>query len=102
MVGRPGTPSSSATYVGSGASLCRVHIYLRGLSANPEPGSPVQLMSSFEYHVLLALSAGALHGYAVKQRVEEESGGSLTPQAGSLYRVIARLMTSGLLIETDP
>jgi DNA-binding PadR family transcriptional regulator len=58
-------------------------------------------MSSFEYHVLLALSAGALHGYAVKQRVEEESGGSLTPQAGSLYRVIARLMTSGLLIETN-
>jgi DNA-binding PadR family transcriptional regulator len=59
-------------------------------------------MSSLEYHVLLALSAGPLHGYAVKQRVEEESGGSLVPQAGSLYRVIARLMTSGFLVETDP
>jgi len=59
-------------------------------------------VSNFEYHVLLALSAGPLHGYAVKQRVEEESGGSLTPQAGSLYRVIARLITSGCLIETDP
>jgi DNA-binding PadR family transcriptional regulator len=59
-------------------------------------------MSGLEYHVLLALSAGPLHGYAVKQRVEEESGGSLTPQAGSLYRVIARLTTSGFIVETDP
>ncbi len=59
-------------------------------------------MSSLEYHVLLALATGPLHGYAVKQRVEAESGGSLSPQAGSLYRVIARLMTSGLVTETDP
>ena len=59
-------------------------------------------MSSLEYHVLLALAGGPLHGYAVKQRVEDESAGSLTPQPGSLYRVIARLMTSGLVAETDP
>jgi DNA-binding PadR family transcriptional regulator len=59
-------------------------------------------MNRLDYHVLLALAAGPLHGYAVKQRIEEESGGGLTPQAGSLYRVIARLMTSGLVAETDP
>jgi DNA-binding PadR family transcriptional regulator len=59
-------------------------------------------MNRLDYHVLLALAAGPLHGYAVKQRIEEESGGALTPQAGSLYRVIARLMTSGLVAETDP
>jgi DNA-binding PadR family transcriptional regulator len=59
-------------------------------------------MNSLDYHVLLALAGGPLHGYAVKQRIEEESDGSLTPQAGSLYRVIARLTTSGLVVETDP
>jgi PadR family transcriptional regulator PadR len=59
-------------------------------------------MRNLEYHVLLALAGGPLHGYAVKQRVEDESAGSLTPQPGSLYRVIARLMTSGLVAETDP
>jgi DNA-binding PadR family transcriptional regulator len=48
-------------------------------------------MSSLEYHVLLALAGGPLHGYAVKQDVEDESAGSLTPQPGSLCRVIARL-----------
>jgi PadR family transcriptional regulator PadR len=59
-------------------------------------------MSGLEYHVLLALAGGPLHGYAVKQRVETESAGSLTPQPGSLYRVIARLTTSGLVAETEP
>jgi DNA-binding PadR family transcriptional regulator len=59
-------------------------------------------MSNLEYHVLLALAGGPLHGYAVKQRVEDESAGSLTPQPGSLYRVIARLMIAGLVAETDP
>ena len=59
-------------------------------------------MNALDYHVLLALAGGPLHGYAVKQRVEAESDGSLTPQAGSLYRVIARLMTSGLVAETEP
>jgi PadR family transcriptional regulator, regulatory protein PadR len=59
-------------------------------------------MSTLEYHVLLALAGGPLHGYAVKQRVEEESAGSLTPQPGSLYRVIARLIGSGLVNETEP
>jgi DNA-binding PadR family transcriptional regulator len=59
-------------------------------------------MSGLEYHVLLALAGGPLHGYAVKQRVEDESAGSLTPQPGSLYRVIARLMTAGLVVETNP
>jgi DNA-binding PadR family transcriptional regulator len=59
-------------------------------------------MSILEYHVLLALAGGPLHGYAVKQRVEHESDGGLTPRPGSLYRVIARLMSSGLVAETEP
>ena len=37
----------------------------------------------------------------MKQRVEDESAGSLTPQPASLYRVIARLITSGLVAETE-
>lgn len=59
-------------------------------------------MSILEYHVLLALAEGPLYGYAVKEAVAEESGGALTPRAGSLYRVLARLMTSGLVTEEEP
>ena len=58
-------------------------------------------MSLLEYHVMLALASGPLHGYAIKDAVASESGGSLTPRAGSLYRVIARLLTSGLVSEAE-
>ena len=59
-------------------------------------------MSLLEYHVLLALASAPLHGYAIKDVVAAESGGTQTPRAGSLYRVIARLMTVGYVKETGP
>jgi DNA-binding PadR family transcriptional regulator len=57
--------------------------------------------SLLEYHVLLALASGALHGYAVAERVAEESAGALRPRVGSLYRVIARLISAGLVVESE-
>lgn len=59
-------------------------------------------LSAIEYHVLLALADSALYGYALKQAVVEESGGALTPRAGSLYRILARLMGRGLVVEVEP
>lgn len=59
-------------------------------------------MSTLEYHVLLALAGGPLYGYAIKETVARESGGAVTPRAGSLYRVIARLTADGLVVEADP
>jgi PadR family transcriptional regulator len=59
-------------------------------------------MSLLEYHVLLALAGGPLYGYAIMTAVAEESAGTHTPRAGSLYRVLARLMRSGLVRETEP
>lgn len=59
-------------------------------------------MSNLEFHVLLALAGGPRYGYAIKDAVAEESAGTLTPRAGSLYRVLARLMTSGLVREVEP
>ena len=59
-------------------------------------------MNTLEYHVMLALAGGPLYGYAVSESVAADSGGALTPRAGSLYRVIARLISAGLLIEAEP
>jgi DNA-binding PadR family transcriptional regulator len=59
-------------------------------------------LSPLEYHVLLAMSRRPLYGYAIKDAVESESSGTLTPRAGSLYRVIARLMTLGFVVEAEP
>jgi DNA-binding PadR family transcriptional regulator len=58
-------------------------------------------MTNLEYHVLLALAEGPLYGYAIKDAIERESAGTLTPRAGSMYRVIARLMTEGWVAESD-
>ena len=58
-------------------------------------------VSSLEYHVLLAMAEGPLYGYGIKSAVEKESAGALQPRAGSLYRVLARLITSGLVLEAD-
>src|SRR5688500_16111650 len=58
-------------------------------------------MSTLEYHVLLAMAAGPIHGYAIKQAVESESAGTLMPRAGSLYRVVARLIAKGWVREAS-
>ena len=58
-------------------------------------------LTALEYHVLLALAPGPVHGYAIRDAVEADSGGVLQPRAGSLYRVIARLTSAGLVAETD-
>ena len=59
-------------------------------------------LSTLDYHVLLAMAEGPLYGYAIKEAVETESSGTLTPRAGSLYRVIARLISWGFVTEIEP
>jgi DNA-binding PadR family transcriptional regulator len=58
-------------------------------------------MSTLEFHLLLALADRPLYGYAIKDAIAVESAGTLNPRAGSLYRVLARLMVSGLVREAD-
>jgi len=59
-------------------------------------------MNLLDYHVMLALSSGPMHGYAIKDAVAADSGGTQEPRAGTLYRVIARLIADGLVRETAP
>lgn len=59
-------------------------------------------VSRLEFHVLLSLAGGALYGYAITDSIEDASEGTLAPRAGTLYRVIARLMAWGLVDEVSP
>ena len=59
-------------------------------------------MPPLDFHALLALAGGPLYGYAIKEAIESESGGAITPRAGSLYRVLGRLLTEGLVKEVEP
>jgi len=50
-----------------------------------------------DFHVLLALADGPLHGYGIMKQVERESRGEVRLEIGSLYRVLGRLLADGLL-----
>lgn len=56
-------------------------------------------LSANDFHVLMALSEGPSYGYALMKAVAEHSGGAVTPEIGSLYRVLARLMDLGWVEE---
>lgn len=51
------------------------------------------------FHILLALSEGARHGYAIMQAVEETGGPALATGPGTIYGSLARMEESGLLRE---
>ncbi len=51
-------------------------------------------------HILLALSDGAAHGYAIKQEAESRSEGTVRLGPGTLYTAIHRLLEAQLVRET--
>ena len=58
---------------------------------------PVPALGELAFHILLALGDGPSHGYAIGQRVEEESGGRLDPTTGALYQALRRLTEEHLV-----
>ena len=50
-----------------------------------------------ELHIMLALGQGDLHGYAIMQKVAEETNGRIQLGPGTLYGAIKRLTASGLI-----
>ena len=52
--------------------------------------------------MLLALSSGDQHGYAIKQEVERVTGGDIRLGPGTLYEAIQRLEEDGLIEEARP
>ena len=50
-------------------------------------------------HILLAVSDGERHGYAIIQDVEARTSGELRMSAGTLYRSVARMVEQGLITE---
>ncbi|HVL89495.1 MAG TPA: PadR family transcriptional regulator [Actinomycetota bacterium] len=51
------------------------------------------------FHILLALTDGPKHGYAIMQRVEDLSDGSVRMGPGTLYGTVKRMVTDGLIEE---
>lgn len=69
-------------------------------SARPDPQAVLPL-SPVDLQILLVLVRSELHGYGLMKAVEEQSGGKVRLEVGSLYRVIKRLLGNGLIEESD-
>ncbi len=52
------------------------------------------------FHILLSLSAGERHGYAIMQEVAAESGGAVKMGPGTLYGTLKRMLDGGLVAES--
>jgi DNA-binding PadR family transcriptional regulator len=52
------------------------------------------------FHVLLSLSDADRHGYAIMKEVSERTGGDVTLGTGTLYGLIKRALSEGLIVES--
>ena len=59
------------------------------------PLAPAQM------HILTALADGEKHGYAVMREVEQMTDGEVTMGPGTLYGAVKRMLSAGLIEETE-
>ena len=53
------------------------------------------------FQILLALSTGERHGYAIMKQVEADTQGKVTMGPGTLYGSLKRMLDTGLVRESD-
>src|SRR6476659_7995001 len=53
------------------------------------------------FHILVALSEGERHGYAIMRQVAEDTEGALQLGPGTLYGCLQRMLAAGLIEESD-
>lgn len=53
------------------------------------------------FHILVALTDGERHGYAIMRQVADDTAGRLQLGPGTLYGCLQRMLAAGLIEETD-
>jgi len=66
----------------------------------PDPTSFLPLTPAIA-HILLAVADQDRHGYAIMQEVDRITDGSVRMGPGTLYGTIKRMISAGLIEETD-
>jgi DNA-binding PadR family transcriptional regulator len=68
--------------------------------AKPDPKAKIPLSPATLY-ILLALSDGDRHGYAIIKEIEAATDGDIRLLPGTLYRLIKQLVDDRWIIEVD-
>jgi DNA-binding PadR family transcriptional regulator len=68
----------------------------RQTRAAPEAQLP---LTPATFHILLSLSDGERHGYAIMAEVRERTRGTVKLGPGTLYTALKRLVDSGVVLE---
>jgi DNA-binding PadR family transcriptional regulator len=76
-------------------SLC-----MREKHVQSDPESLLPLPPTF-FHILIALAAGEIHGYAIMLDVMERTDGKLRLSPGTLYGSLKRMLAEGLIEECE-
>ena len=71
---------------------------MKTIDLKPEDRLP---LTPAVFHILLALTDGERHGYAIMQEVAESTNGRIKMGPGTLYGTIKRLLEAGLIEESD-
>ncbi len=58
-------------------------------------------LATAHMHILMALADGEKHGYAVMREVEQMTDGEVTMGPGTLYGAVKRMLSAGLIEETE-
>jgi DNA-binding PadR family transcriptional regulator len=66
-----------------------------------EKPKPYQPLTPAVFHILLALTDGEKHGYAIKKDVEAQTSGRIKMGPGTLYGTIKRMLGAGMIEESD-
>jgi DNA-binding PadR family transcriptional regulator len=82
--------------------LCRDTMYCRSTEMTPttrrrDPEALLPLTPAM-FHVLLSLAEDDAHGYAIMKEVAERTDGVVRLSTGTLYGLIKRLLSEGLIV----
>jgi DNA-binding PadR family transcriptional regulator len=67
---------------------------------HPDPSDLLPLSPTM-FHLLVALSEGERHGYALKREIARQTDGKLNLGPGVLYGSINKMLERGLIEESD-
>jgi DNA-binding PadR family transcriptional regulator len=70
-------------------------------AARPDPIEDKLPLTETEFFILLSISSGPKHGYAMMKAVSSLSGGRISLSTGTLYGALKRMLENGWIMRRE-